>query len=412
MKKLLMRYLLGLFCLIGVVRVSVLAADNGLLYPPSPYVGLYDRYLGHWNGMLPGTNLTFSGIWTGRVDNCVAIVGDYSNGIPCGVWSEFDYSGAVRRRMSFLDDNRFSEIFFGPEGLREFMVTGCVNRVGGSLSFIMDSAQTIPGLSGRGPASKEDVLTTVYCLVSSTNVASECVLDVSPDTAMMKYRTVVVPGAVSSSMDHPCFGTLVCGKVSTCQQVSELDHWEMEWQASGGILAVTMPSPPAWERVNQWNLSSGNMRTALREPELPARFCRFSERVALHPLVSRSADGTGCRRDCHLTCTAFWNTAGGGCLSRMTVSGAIVARFESAGKLGTCDIAYQGGAYVFMHLQSYPSSTDGPRNGTCYRIPFSCSTFVNGSREGSQTLVSETVQDEDGEFQVVDRPRLVLSSRK
>jgi Uncharacterized protein conserved in bacteria len=97
---------------------------NGNTFPPSRYIGFYDEYLGFQNGSLPKTNQIFSGTWTYSYNGILLLEGQYTNGIPIGIWKEYSDNNTIRRQCEYKENNSFTETVFWLNGAPRLKITG------------------------------------------------------------------------------------------------------------------------------------------------------------------------------------------------------------------------------------------------------------------------------------------------
>jgi hypothetical protein len=79
-------------------------------HPPSPYVGL----IGLSFSASKGTNTQFTGYWSQRDEYTgkTVIEGNYSNGIPVGLWSSYFPTGRLCHRTWLGDDGFFQNVLY------------------------------------------------------------------------------------------------------------------------------------------------------------------------------------------------------------------------------------------------------------------------------------------------------------
>jgi len=103
---------------------------NEINFPPSQYIGFYDEYLGFKNGQLPNGDQRFTGYWRVMEGKRILLEGQYSNGIPVGVWKEFSNDGIIRRQCVYGDNTAFTETVYYPDGKPRLKVTGlCLHQL-------------------------------------------------------------------------------------------------------------------------------------------------------------------------------------------------------------------------------------------------------------------------------------------
>jgi hypothetical protein len=83
-------------------------------HPPSPYVGLIGLNASSNKGK---TDTQFTGYWSERDEYTgkTVIEGNYSNGIPVGIWSSYFPTGRLDHRTWLGDDGVFQNVFYYPD---------------------------------------------------------------------------------------------------------------------------------------------------------------------------------------------------------------------------------------------------------------------------------------------------------
>ena len=141
------------YCFFPLLSYSQRVEDA--YHPPSPYVGL----IGLSVSASKGTNTQFTGYWSQRDEYTgkTVVEGNYSNGIPVGLWSSYFPTGRLDHRTWLWDDGFFQNVFYYPDmmpmsierGRCEFKQGNCLMRFD-ACAMYDPVGRMVPSFDGPG----------------------------------------------------------------------------------------------------------------------------------------------------------------------------------------------------------------------------------------------------------------------